>query len=122
MSKLARAIQEQCVKPIVEDRRPCIKGRILEYHKETNTAKIGYTSPKTGDNIETEGVYVATESQGVIGTSLKEGDEVLIAFLDGANNLPIIIKFLDRYYANNTKNKSKHDRKGAFLPDFFCER
>lgn len=121
-NKIIKTIQEKCVLPELKNKITSVKGIVYEYDKETNTAKIGYTSPRSGGMIEMKNVHVAIESQGIKGASLKPDDEVLITFVDSEGTLPIVTKLLDRHYSYDTKAKSKHDRKGAFLPDILCTR
>lgn len=120
-SRLAKAIQDTCVKPEVEKRRSQVIARVIKSYSNMK-AKIQYTNVRSGGIIELDNVSVCLEARGFSGTTLLEGDLVLVSFFGDYGNLPTITRLLDPDFETKTKMMSKHDRKGAFLPDFLCTR
>lgn len=120
MSRLEDYIKNNIVAPTLNNKISRVMGTIIEYSEINNTAKVGYTHQNSGGMIEVDNVMVSIESPGIKGKVLSPGDEVMIEFIN--NIVPVVMKVIDKNYKNNTRHKSKHTRKGSYLPDSFCER
>ena len=122
MSRISDAILEKCVTPELNKKRDSVIAKVISYDPQNNTAKIQYTQTKAGGIIEMDNVTVSLEARGTVGAGLIKGDSVFVTFMNGNSGLPIITKVVDSFYLTNTREKSKHDRKGSFLPDALCSR
>lgn len=87
---------------------------ITSYDKTSNTASIKYYSPSTsGAYITKSNVKISTETEGIVSSSLKEGDMVLINFISDAT--PVVIRKVEEFQEGITL-RSKHKRKGGCIP------
>jgi len=118
MGKLSDYIKDNIVKPEMDNKKVSMVCEIIEYYKNTSTAKIGYTNHFTNGIIEIDNVMVAITT-GVKRVEPKKGDNVLVSFV---NNSPLIIMIVDPLYYENNREKMKHSRKGSYLPDTLSSR
>lgn len=122
MSSLKECIMENVVKPHTNMNFGTIIAEVYELDNVTNRAKIIFKDPKGLGFINLENVPIQLGSGGVHSAGPLIGDRVWVTFLNNSPLCPKIISLADESYEVNTREKTKHTRKGAFIPDSICSR
>lgn len=120
MSRISDYIRDNIVNKELDSRPSKTIGKVYLYNEKTHRANVGYTHPTSGAMIMVDDVTVTMESPGVKSRSLKAGDTVLLEFTTQV--VPVIIKVIDYDYEKATRYQSRHQRKGAYIPDSICSR
>lgn len=88
-------------------------GKVIKYYEEDN--KVDLIVSSSGNFTTLESVPIQISGKGIIGSSLKEDDLVYIQYNNGSIFQPKVVGLADEDYSNNTRESSKHERKGTFL-------
>lgn len=88
-------------------------GKIISYDEVLNKANVLVSS--SGSYTTLEDVPVQLSGKGVFSSKLKRDDLVYIQYNNGSVFQPKIIGFADEDYSNNTRESSKHLRKGSLV-------
>lgn len=88
-------------------------GKVIKYYEEDNKVDLIVSSSGTFTTLES--VPIQISGKGIIGSSLKEDDLVYIQYNNGSIFQPKVVGLADEDYSNNTRESSKHERKGTFL-------
>lgn len=122
MSTLKDSIMENIVKPHTNMSFGTVLAEVYNYDNITNRAKIAFKDPKGTGFIKLENVPIQLGSGGVHSAGPFVGDHVWVSFMNNSPLYPKIVALADEAYQVNTREKTKHVRKGAFIPDSICER
>lgn len=88
-------------------------GKIISYDEILNKATVLVSS--SGSYTTLEDVPVQLSGKGVFSSKLKQDDLVYIQYNNGSVFQPKVIGFADEDYSNNTRESSKHLRKGTLV-------
>lgn len=88
-------------------------GKIITYDEILNKANVLVSS--SGSYTTLEDVPVQLSGKGVFSSKLKQDDLVYIQYNNGSIFQPKIVGFADEDYSSNTRESSKHMRKGTLL-------
>ncbi|MEW6770003.1 MAG: hypothetical protein AB1330_01235 [Bacillota bacterium] len=109
-----KAIVEKAVKPLLNSYRRDLKGRIIAYYPESNTADIEVEF--VGGVVPRYNVPLPRVS-GLIGRDPEPGDEVWVSFCDGDFSRPYVLAVFDSAY---TKTRDElFLRQRSKIPDFW---
>ena len=123
MNEIQQALYRTVVEPALRRRQQDVRGVIVDYNNDTNTATVEFQSPDNESTAIMEHVPVNIGAGGVHAAGPFEGDEVWISFVNGNIALPQVISVIDRNYGLSTKeSRLKHVEKGAYVPDSICTR
>lgn len=88
-------------------------GKIIEIDEKYNKAKVLVSS--SGAFTVLEDVPIQLSGKGMVTSKLEEDDLVYVQYNSGSVFQPKIVGFADEDYNNNTREKTKHTRKGTLL-------
>lgn len=101
------------VKPVTSQIFTNSIGKIISYDEILNKANVLVSS--SGSFTTLEDVPVQLSGKGIFSSKLKVDDLVYIQYNNGSIFQPKIVGFADEDYSNNTREASKHIRKGTLL-------
>lgn len=123
MNQLHQIIKDKVVQPMLRERMHPTKGTILFYDNQTNTATVEIPNITDQGKHRLTNVPVQTGSGGVHSAGPFVGDEVWVIFLGGNLFLPRIVSIADERYQDRTRaRRFRHERKGAYIPDYISTR
>lgn len=106
MNPVAKKIAESVAGPISTSKYNCTVGVILQYFPATNTADM-YTTISGTEHVF-RGIPILMISSSVK-LFLHVGDHVVVLFLFGDQDQPVIVGKIDEKYAVDTKTKIGND-------------
>lgn len=123
MNEICKFIKDNIVTPSVREISNTAVGVVIAYDNDTNRACIDYKDPFTDGMVRVYDVPLQIGSGGVHSAGPFNGDGVIIQFEGGNKSKPRVIALLEDDYLNSIREgRTKHERKGAYMPDMICER
>lgn len=119
---LKEAIINNVIEPYNRASTGAVLAQVYELDDVTNRAKITFKDPKGTGFIKLENVPIQIGNGGMHSAGPLVGDQVWVTFINNSPLLPKIVSLCDENYEVNTREKTRHLRKGAFLPDSICDR
>lgn len=122
MANLKQAIVDSVVQPYANSVFDTLLAEIVNYDTIKNRATIRFQNPKGTGTMELDNVPVQIGSGGIHSAGPFVGDHVWVSFQNKSPLHPKIVSLADEAYQYRTRERIKHSRKGAFIPDFICGR
>ena len=116
-STLAAAIKNNIVEPALKERHHMTKAVVTEYDNLSNRANVSINNPYGQGKKQLIGVPIQLGSGGVHSAGPFKGDEVWLEYIGGNILYPRIVSLADEDYRYGTREKMRHSRKGALVPD-----
>jgi len=95
------------------------------YHVDPDNliADVEINMPNSTNRHLLKNVPVQIGSRGLSQCGPFIGDRVLVSFVNGSIHSPVITAVYDLDHKAGTQfEQTKHERKGAFVPDYICNR
>lgn len=121
MSRIQDAIRKGIVDPAMREQQRMVKAVVLSYNHEHHLVNIQFMNPTSYGPTTALNVALHTTGGGIHVAGPEQGDEVWIEFINGDVSMPRVISYVDERYADKTRERLSHKRKGAYIPDFLSE-
>lgn len=114
MSSFKQMLIDEVVLPVLRTQARPLIGVIESYDEKTNLASVRISEPGTGVDSLFERVPVVI-SGGVKTAGPMPGQKVLVEFINGSYNTPMVVGLVDNAYMAATRGHSQNYQKHGIL-------
>lgn len=115
MADLKQGIINKVINPLNKTFYKPIRAIVVNYDNLRNMATIRFQEPNGRGVMQVDNVPVNFNA-GIKTTSLKNGDTVIVDFLNNSALTPRIVSLIDETYESTTRNDYTHLMQGGLMP------